>query len=495
MSDRRDGVPTTVTSIPLVDPHAPKADPSIGDLVKDATTQVSTLVRAEVELAKAEITRDVKKGLTGSVFFILALVVLFYSTFFFFFFLAELLDTWLWRWVAFLIVFGIMVLATAVLALFGYLKVRRIRGPQQTIESVKETREALTPGHDKDKALTSPNGQAALTRPPIRRAGNGPTRPVGGAHRRSLAPSRGARQRDSLSRRGGGVEGHGTGLNVAAKAAPVTDRPLVILLHGFGSFWWSWRHQLRGLTGARVVAVDLRGYGGSDKPPRGYDGWTLAGDTAGLVRALGHKAATLVGHADGGLVCWATSVLHPRMVRAIAVVSSPHPVALRASALTRRDQGRALLPWMLRYQVPMWPERSLTRNDAEELERLVRSRASGKWLASEDFSETIRHMRRAIQIPSAAHSALEYQRWAVRSQLRGEGRRFMRSMKRPLAVPVLHLRGDADPYVLADPVYRTQHYAPQGRYVSIAGAGHFGHEEAPEVVNEQLSRFLAQVYG
>ncbi len=70
--------------------------------------------------------------------------------------------------------------------------------------------------------------------------------------------------------------------------APTTERPLVILLHGFGSFWWSWRHQLRGLTGARVVAVDLRGYGGSDKPPRGYDGWTLAGDTAGLVRALGH---------------------------------------------------------------------------------------------------------------------------------------------------------------------------------------------------------------
>ena len=142
-------MPTTVTSIPLVDPHAPKPDPSIGDLVKDATAQVSTLVRAEVELAKAEITRDVKKGLTGSVYFILALVVLFYSTFFFFFFVAELLDTWLWRWVAFLIVFGIMVVITAVLALFGYLKVRRIRGPQQTIESVKETREALTPGHDK----------------------------------------------------------------------------------------------------------------------------------------------------------------------------------------------------------------------------------------------------------------------------------------------------------------------------------------------------------
>jgi pimeloyl-ACP methyl ester carboxylesterase len=273
------------------------------------------------------------------------------------------------------------------------------------------------------------------------------------------------------------------------------ERPLVILLHGFGSFWWSWRHQLRALTGARVVAVDLRGYGGSDKPPRGYDGWTLAGDTAGLVRALGHEKATLVGHADGGLVCWATSVLHPRAVRAIALVSSPHPVALRASALTRRDQSKALLPWILRYQLPWWPEHVLTRADAAELETLVRSRASGKWLASEDFSESIAHLRRAIQIPFAAHSALEYQRWAARSQLRGEGRRFMRSMKRPLAVPMLHLRGELDPYVLADPVDRTQRYAPHGRYVSVAGTGHFAHEESPELVNEHLLRFLEQVYG
>ena len=60
---------------------------------------------------------------------------------------------------------------------------------------------------------------------------------------------------------------------------------------------------------------------------------------------------------------------------------------------------------------------------------------------------------------------------------------------------MLHLRGDADPYVLADPVHRTQRYAPHGRYVSIAGAGHFAHEEAPDAVNEQLSRFLTQVYG
>ncbi|MBS4727739.1 alpha/beta hydrolase [Mycobacterium sp. SM1] len=277
--------------------------------------------------------------------------------------------------------------------------------------------------------------------------------------------------------------------------APSAARPLVILLHGFGSFWWSWRHQLRGIAGPRVIAVDLRGYGGSDKPPRGYDGWTLAGDTAGLIRALGHSSATLVGHADGGLVCWATSVLHPRLVRAIALISSPHPAALRRSALTRRAQARALLPSLLRYQVPIWPERSLTRNNADEIERLVRRRAGAKWLVSEDFSETIGYLRQAIQIPSAAHCALEYQRWAVRSQLRDEGRRFMRALTRQPGIPLLHLRGDADPYVLADPVERTQRYAPHGRYVSISGAGHFSHEEMPEEVNRHLMRFFEQVHG
>ncbi len=166
--DRKNGVPTTATSIPLVDPHATPPNPSIGDLVKDASSQMSTLVRAEVELAKAEITRDVKKGLTGSVFFILALVVLLYSTFFMFFFLAELLDTWLWRWAAFLIVFILMLVVTAVFALLGYLKVRRIRGPQQTIESVKETTAALTPGLAKfGGGNSSPATASARPAPPV----------------------------------------------------------------------------------------------------------------------------------------------------------------------------------------------------------------------------------------------------------------------------------------------------------------------------------------
>ena len=75
--------------------------------------------------------------------------------------------------------------------------------------------------------------------------------------------------------------------------ATLGEGPLVLLLHGFPEFWWTWRHQLIALAeaGYRAVAVDLRGYGGSDKPPRGYDLITAAADAAGLISALGEANA------------------------------------------------------------------------------------------------------------------------------------------------------------------------------------------------------------
>jgi uncharacterized membrane protein YqjE len=136
-------VPPVLPSIPLAREPG-KAEQSIGSLVRDATAQVSTLVRAEVELARAEITSEVRKGLQGSVFFIVALVVLLFSLFFAFFAIAELLALWLNRAASFGIVFGIMLLVAGLFGLLGYRRVRKIRKPERTISSLKESAQVLS---------------------------------------------------------------------------------------------------------------------------------------------------------------------------------------------------------------------------------------------------------------------------------------------------------------------------------------------------------------
>jgi pimeloyl-ACP methyl ester carboxylesterase len=288
------------------------------------------------------------------------------------------------------------------------------------------------------------------------------------------------------------VHANGIRFHIVEATPERANAPLVVLLHGFADFWWSWRHQLTGLAelGYRAVAVDLRGYGDSDKPPRGYDGWTLAGDAAGLIRALGYTAASLVGHAEGGLVCWATAVLHPRLVRSIALVSSPHPAALKSAVLRDGHQRRAWLPNFLRYQLPRYPEGLLTAQDGFEVERLLRQRVGGAWSGTAEFVDTARRMRSAIQIRGAAHCALEYQRWAFRSQWRPDGRRFMATMRDPVDIPVLALRGEQDNYLLRNTFHRGQQWSPRRRLATIPGAGHFAHQENPDAVTTELAELL-----
>jgi hypothetical protein len=157
-----DGV-GSVPYIPLSDDAAGHgADQSIGTLVKDATQHLSTLIRAEVELAKSEVVGEVRKGVKGSLFFVIAGVVALYSSFFFFFFLGELLSEWLRRWAAFGIVFLLMLVTAAVFGLLGYRKVKKIRAPERTIESVRETAAALKPrsGADDHRPVVRPGAPA-----------------------------------------------------------------------------------------------------------------------------------------------------------------------------------------------------------------------------------------------------------------------------------------------------------------------------------------------
>jgi hypothetical protein len=152
-----DGV-GAVPYLPLSSDTDVPGDQSLGRLVGDATQHISTLVRAEMELAKSELVGEVKKGLKGAVYFLIALTVLLYSSFFFFFALSEGLADWfkgLHRWGAFAIVFGVMVLVVVAAAFLGYRKVKKFKAPERTIASVKETAAALRPQKAPDADLTS----------------------------------------------------------------------------------------------------------------------------------------------------------------------------------------------------------------------------------------------------------------------------------------------------------------------------------------------------
>ena len=137
-------VPPVLPSIPLTpEPARSMDDESVGGLVREVTTHLSSLVRAEVELAKSEVTAEIRKGVTGSVFFTVAAVIGLFSLFFLFFTLAELLALWLLRPAAFAIVFGLMLLAAGLFGFLGYRKVRKIRKPERTIESLRESAQVL----------------------------------------------------------------------------------------------------------------------------------------------------------------------------------------------------------------------------------------------------------------------------------------------------------------------------------------------------------------
>ncbi|MDQ3151371.1 MAG: phage holin family protein [Actinomycetota bacterium] len=136
--------PPTVSAIPLTPDLSPQhAEASLGGLVKEATTHLSTLIRSEVELAKAEVTAEVRKGVKGSIFFVVALTVLLFSLFFAFLAIGEILDIWLPRSAAFGIVFVLMLLIAGAFGFLGYLRVRSIRKPERTITSMRESAQAV----------------------------------------------------------------------------------------------------------------------------------------------------------------------------------------------------------------------------------------------------------------------------------------------------------------------------------------------------------------
>jgi epoxide hydrolase A/B len=115
---------------------------------------------------------------------------------------------------------------------------------------------------------------------------------------------------------------------VRLRVAVAGTGPLVVLIHGFPESWYSWRHQIPALANAgyRVAVPDVRGYGGSDKPPaiEAYALKEMCADIDALIDALGARQAIVIGHDWGAAITYGTALLHPHRVAALAALSVPH---------------------------------------------------------------------------------------------------------------------------------------------------------------------------
>lgn len=270
---------------------------------------------------------------------------------------------------------------------------------------------------------------------------------------------------------------------LAGPEAPIGQgRALVLLIHGFPECWWTWREVIPALarSGHRVAALDLRGFGGSDRPPSGYDLVALAGDAAAVVRSLGHERAIVVGSGLGGQVAWALPRIAPGLAAAIAPVGAPHPLAMR-SLRGRLISGPAMQ--YVGFQLPGIAERRL-RNRAS-VERILRSWAGPR--TRDEAARAAGYYAELLARPGAAHTALEPLRRP------GLSRAEVAALDRPVEVPVLSVQGELDPVQPAQAYARDTHRV-RGRLhqVTIRGVGHFPQEEAPGDLVAAILPFISE---
>lgn len=312
------------------------------------------------------------------------------------------------------------------------------------------------------------------------------------------------------------VETNGITMHVVEAGPP--DGPVVLLCHGFPESWYSWRHQLGPLAdaGFRVVAPDMRGYGGSDAPedPRAYTLFHHVGDLVGLLDDLGTAEAAVVGHDWGAPVAWHAAVVRPDRFRAVAGLSVPWsprgavpPVAgMRASFDGRwfyftyfqdpgvaeaeiDPQADAFIRGFLHTisaDAPKGALGALLGGDAPGiLDRLVQPAALPHWLDEADVRFYVDEFER-----TGFRGGLSWYRCA---DLSWELSRAWADAR--IEQPALFVAGEQDPVLAMYPGVDDLAAAVPGltRSVLIPGCGHWTQQEKPAEVTDALLRFLDEL--
>ncbi len=257
---------------------------------------------------------------------------------------------------------------------------------------------------------------------------------------------------------------------------------LVLLLHGFPEFYYSWRHQIPALAqNFRVVAVDLRGYNDSDK--RGpYNIGTLTTDVREIVHALGYARAHLVAHDWGGSIAFSTAALYPEIVDKLIVLNAPYAPALLREY--RRNPRQRFKSWYIAFfQIPFLPEILLGAFHAWGIRWMLRAGARD----AKTFSDAdLRAYADAMCKPGALTAAIGYYRALLARQTMRGARAW-----RKIAAPTLILWGEKDIALEVGLTRDLEEWIPNVRVHYFPNAGHWLQQEEPDAVNRAIAEFLS----
>lgn len=272
------------------------------------------------------------------------------------------------------------------------------------------------------------------------------------------------------------VHVRGQRLHVAECGA--SSSPLVLFIHSATGGWFDWRRVLPLLTDLPVhaVAVSLRGYGTSDRTPSGYRPNAAADDAAGLIRALGHSRAIVVGQGYGALVAWTLAARAPKLVSGVVSCGMPHPVAWRREALRRPFSRPLRASWAFgKYATVLGTLRPGKRSAPDVVADAMKLAGPG-FADTPDGVESARLMERSLRA-GALSPALRHLE-CLAAPAGPSWRRWMRVLSRATMPPTWIVVGAGDPLVNE----RTLEGTHAIESVTLPGIGHYPALEAPDEV-------------
>lgn len=260
------------------------------------------------------------------------------------------------------------------------------------------------------------------------------------------------------------------------------EGPLMLMLHGFPEFWYSWRHQIPEFAkDFKVVALDLRGYNDSDKPKdtSAYVMSELIKDVEGVIKGLGYDKCVLVGHDWGGAIAWNFAYAHPEMVEQLIILNLPHPAKMAKGLRTPQQLLRSW--YIFLFQLPWLPELLIQSLDYQLLEAAFKGMAENK----NAFTQAdIDAYKDAVAKRGALTAMVNYYRNAFQQRMLSQDWSI-------LEVPTLMIWGEKDIALGKELTYGTDAYVRNLQIKYISTCSHWVQQEQPQLVNQYMREFLA----